>query len=305
MLIYTAFKGKKYAMVMLQQLHYLLAPEGALPAYPEVWGQPPALSPEERMLVPPAMCSLLSSDIGSSFYEKCTIGLDKPGWVVDPDNQHQIEWSIKPITRESLPPPSDPPSGGDWTLVYDRDMPALTSDLSILAKASLRDAQPSLPIALQQDPASEGLLDFIHRRSTFGPQPEWRDISHPDWPANEPRAVRKHNADGTETIVLFTISNYELAPETFLITYIHNLLPGDVSSLLDKLDQVCAGTGLKKGLVWDIAHDSILGKAWTEVEGRQAECSQRAGIDGHLLALAWYTPTGEGEFVDRQMYNWL
>lgn len=292
-------------MIMLQQLHYLFAQEDALPAYPEEWGQPPALSHEERSLVPPAMCSLLSSDIGPTFYEKCTIGLDKPGWVVDPDNQHQIEWSIKPTIRESLLHHPDTPSGDDWTLLYDRDMQTLTSDLSALAKVNLRNARPSLPIALQQDPVSEGLLDFIHRRSTFGPQPEWRDTSHPDWPANEPRAVRKHNADGTETIVLFTISNYELAPETFLITYIHNLLPGDVSSLLDKLDQVCAGTGLKKGLVWDIAHDSILGKAWTEVEGRQAECSQRAGIDGHLLALAWYTPTGEGEFVDRQMYNWL
>lgn len=293
-------------MMMLQQLHYLLAPAGVLPAYPSEWGQPPTLSSEERLLVPPAMCSLLSSDIGPTFYEKCTIGLDKPGWVVDSDNQHQIEWSINTITRDSLPTPVDSPGGVDnWALLYDRDMQNLTLDLSALAKDSLAGIQPSLPVALRQDPASDGLLDFIHRRSTFGPQPRWRDTSHPDWPANEPRAARKLNQDGTETIIMFTISNYEIFPETFLITYIHNLLPGDVSSLLDKLDEVCAGTGLKKGLVWDIALSSPLGEAWLEAEGRKAECSQRGGIDGHLLALAWYTQTGEGEFVDRQMYNWL
>lgn len=36
---------------------------------------------------------MLYSDIGSTFYERATIGLDRPGWVVKSVDNHEVVWN--------------------------------------------------------------------------------------------------------------------------------------------------------------------------------------------------------------------
>jgi len=73
-------RGKAYPRHLLSLLHYVLAPEGSLPPFPAEWGAPPQIPGYGD-----AAFSVLYSDVGPTYYSRCTKGLSEPGWVnVDP-----------------------------------------------------------------------------------------------------------------------------------------------------------------------------------------------------------------------------
>lgn len=68
-------RGKAYPRHLLSLLHYVLAPRDSLPPFPAAWGQPPAENYGD------ATFSVLYSDVGPTYYSRCTKGESLPGWV--------------------------------------------------------------------------------------------------------------------------------------------------------------------------------------------------------------------------------
>ncbi|RSH87605.1 uncharacterized protein EHS24_000117 [Apiotrichum porosum] len=66
---------------MLRLLHYTLAPKDDLPTFPKAWGAPPTTHYGD------AAFSVLYSDVGPDFYQGCTVGEDRPGWVATPTDK--------------------------------------------------------------------------------------------------------------------------------------------------------------------------------------------------------------------------
>lgn len=96
--VYTpeGLRNNGYARRMLQLLHYVLAPSEALPPFPEAWGAKPVA------YLGDAAFSVLYSDVGPEFYERCTIGEDKPGWVKEPTAKRV--WTLAPLPAGSIAP---------------------------------------------------------------------------------------------------------------------------------------------------------------------------------------------------------
>lgn len=69
-------RNKGYATHMMRLLHYVLAPEGELGDFPEIWGSPPKRSPD----VGNAAFSMLWSEIGGGFYLKAGWNPSNTGW---------------------------------------------------------------------------------------------------------------------------------------------------------------------------------------------------------------------------------
>ena len=306
--------GKGYAVHMLRLLHYILASPTHLPPFPVQWGKPPTVTSDTRRMVPFAMASILWSDIGQGYYQQCTVGTDLPGWVVKPEDQRELVWKLRspiPISTRN----GNSTNGTDdirmaqqegevdndefdyegWEILYQDDLPAIAKALFQPAKQRLNNIKaPNLP-AMSLNPHSDGLLSFIPQRGTFYPQPQWRsnvDLSR------EPMGIRRHS-----TIVIFARSNYQVG-ERLLITYLHHVKPNDVASMLRVLDRMSDGSGMEEGWVWDLDPQSELVNTWKEGQGRETRTGLRSGIGSHLFGLVWYGG-GQGQFVDKQMWNWL
>jgi hypothetical protein len=93
-----------------------------------------------------------------------------------------------------------------------------------------------------------------------------------------------------------------------LVTYVHNLRPEQLPTLLLALDEAGAMAGVNEGIVWGIPPESELGRAWVRQQGRGAVASTRPEKDGHLLGVAWYGDGGNPEeqavLADSQLYSW-
>lgn len=92
--------GRGCATFMLKLLHYCLADPSNLPAFPSEWGAPPCLTSAERKQVPYGIASMLWSDVGATFYEKCTIGRDLPGWVLLEEENQEVVWKLQTPKEE-------------------------------------------------------------------------------------------------------------------------------------------------------------------------------------------------------------
>src|SRR6478735_7386595 len=117
-----------FATRMLQLLHYMLADPVNLPPFPEAWGSHPprpihqkpsphvsfplpgqrsvSLADLQRGIrpdfLPAGIASILWSDVGYTFYEKCSIGETLPGWVADAKENTEIVWSLLPPVPGAL-----------------------------------------------------------------------------------------------------------------------------------------------------------------------------------------------------------
>lgn len=114
--------------------------------------------------------------------------------------------------------------------------------------------------------------------------------------------------DGQEAIVLFTLSLGRIK-RGVLVTYIHNLAPGQVPALLEALDEAGATMGLSDadGVAWGIGPDSPIGKALLAQEGRDTFTGLRVGTvasGGTCVGTAWYGQPGTtGRVLDTQMWD--
>ena len=277
---------------MLRLLHYVLGDRSLLPPFPAEWGAPP--SPPDKRTVPSGIASILWSDVGSQFYGKCTIGPSSPGWIMPQGQQNQIIWKIDPSsTLQEV--------DRRWQRISPSQLQEVGEELRHIVLRKV-DSEPSDRSIYASDPSSPGLLAFIPCKGA------WR---HPDPNINtaDPCGLRLASPDGNkekDTIVIFGAYNMTLGPR-LLISYLHNLHPKDVDSLLRVLDSIGAPLGQEEGWIWglDKLKDAGIVEAWKADPRRGAIVGPRAESMGHLLGVAWYGPQEEqGQLVDPQMYSW-
>lgn len=283
--------GKGLANHLCKLLHYQLGDLSSLPPFPtHIWGSPPPpLSPRESEIVPPAISSILSSGVGSQFYEKATIGPTLPGWVVPHDECQQIAWKL-------CPPPADPvKTKRQWEWIYPRDLSQVGETLSQRLKKRMRDMKDG-GFVWSPDPASPGILDYVVYAG-YRSRPD-APLSHRE---SEPCGIRfaeKHG--GEEAIVLFSTFSYGLT-----VNCVDNLAVEDLPLMLQLLDEQGGKTGSVDARAWGMKLDSDLGKAWASVEGREVKVGAKEVTTGDLLAVAWYGgEKDERQMADMQMWCW-
>lgn len=241
--------------------------------------------------MPGAIGSILWSDIGSQFYEKCTIGTSRPGWVVKEHHVTELVWTVLPASSTR----SETEGEYKWEWIMKDELPTIANKLKEGVKADLQSRRADGTV-YRPDPTSPGLLDWINVR---GP---WLSSVQPQ--GDEPLGIKTVSPDGVETIVLFCAYN-EHIDKRLLITFIHNLTPAQLPSLLAKLDTVAHRAGRIEGWIWGLDLDSELVGAWKGLKDRNVVTGARAEKAGHLLGVAWYgDEQDKGEFVDWQMWDW-
>ncbi|WWC71728.1 uncharacterized protein I206_105686 [Kwoniella pini CBS 10737] len=273
-----------YATRLLSLLHHQLS---NLPPPPYSFGSLPEVS---ATTIPKAIGSMLWSDVGSTFYSKCTSSSDRPGWVVEKPLVTELIWKI-------LPPQSTKLDDG-WEWLYLDDLPSIGAKLSNAAKLDLSKRDTSQKTLFQHDPASEGTLSFIPTKGMW---------QRPLIEDPEPVGLRFIPSDSQEqeTIIIFSMRMINIG-DRLLITYIHNLSPPQLPTVLKAMDILGHKAGQTEGWIWGLsASRPNLVKTWQGLEDRQVKTGQRQEIDGHLLGVAWYGPLEEnGELIDGQMWTW-
>ena len=238
---------------------------------------------------------MLYSVVGPTFYEKVTIGQNLPGWVVNPSHSMEISWSLR---APSTPIESTSKSAWDW--IYTRDLPAIGETLSTAARKDLmaKHQDSTIPVWMT-DPASPGVLSYIPCRVMRPRSADWTHVYD-----TEPVGVRLPHLGRSgrgDAIVLF--ANALTLMPGLLVTYVYNFDADQLPTLLQALDEVGAKAGTKRGLVWGIAGDSPLGKAWLGQVDREVKLERR-GDSENLLGVAWYGEAERrGEVADTQMYS--
>nr|XP_019011313.1 uncharacterized protein I206_03411 [Kwoniella pini CBS 10737]OCF50094.1 hypothetical protein I206_03411 [Kwoniella pini CBS 10737] len=278
------FARNGYATRLLSLLHHQLS---NLPPPPYSFGSLPEVS---ATTIPKAIGSMLWSDVGSTFYSKCTSSSDRPGWVVEKPLVTELIWKI-------LPPQSTKLDDG-WEWLYLDDLPSIGAKLSNAAKLDLSKRDTSQKTLFQHDPASEGTLSFIPTKGMW---------QRPLIEDPEPVGLRFIPSDSQEqeTIIIFSMRMINIG-DRLLITYIHNLSPPQLPTVLKAMDILGHKAGQTEGWIWGLsASRPNLVKTWQGLEDRQVKTGQRQEIDGHLLGVAWYGPLEEnGELIDGQMWTW-
>ncbi|WVQ82030.1 hypothetical protein IAT38_004158 [Cryptococcus sp. DSM 104549] len=280
-----------YATRLLSLLHHVLGPAESLPPVPESWGTSSiAIPPQLSSNIPRALGSILWSDVGSTFYSRCSIGGTRPGWVVEDSMCSEIVWKI-------LPPEGPPDDSVE--LLYQDDLLSISETLSAEAKAKLEGADTSKRSLFIQDPASTGTLSFVPVRGTWPKAP-----THDPLPVG--LRIRSPSGDAKDdTIVLFATSNIAIEGSRFLVTYVSNLAPAQLPVVLSAIDKLATEAGHGLGWVWDLGLESELVQAWKALPGREVQSGRRQEIDGHLLGVAWYgAEEEEGKMIEGQMWSW-
>lgn len=279
---------------MLSLLHYYISLPSTLPPFPTAqWGEAPAPLPADvQASLPPAVASILFSDVGSTFYSRSTIGVDRPGWIVADEDSQQISWKMAP--------PKGTSSSRGW--IYRQDLGAVAKELSAAArKRTAADHKSSDVPVWSTDPASTGTMAYVPAMAM--------DDRPADWPyseADEPCGLRipATQPDQEECIVLFTGSHETPLGTGIAITYTHNLDAERLPTLLEALDECGAKMGLKEGMVWGYGPDSPLGRAWAE-SGRLLTAGKRPERKGHLVGISWYGDHQErGKLGDSGIWHW-
>ncbi|OCF41609.1 hypothetical protein I317_04621 [Kwoniella heveanensis CBS 569] len=333
----------------------------ALPPFPAKWGAPPAAIPNELAgHIPQANGSLLWSDIDIAFYGRCTVGLDQPGWCSAPEENYKLVWALRPVNLESdnqTASDFDRNINATWEPIHSDTLPGVRRLLSRAVQSKLRKCQPGSGGVYTADPASPGALNYIDDKGRSVPPPDWldeskvipygfrlrRSVKHDVAQAlsddchsqSVKEAERNHKGedevgevdvdgdyDGNDdAIVMVALRNYQVGPR-LLITYIHNLHPEDLSSLLVTLDRLVTehNAPCSEAECWslnpDVRDDAQLIQRWKELEERDAKVEIRQGLRSHVLGYCWYGDEGvaswneEGKetrikMADTQLWNWV
>ena len=274
---------------MLRLLHYNLGIQDHLPPFPAEWGQPPTL-PANFGDLPRGWASILWSDVGVEFYQRCTIGSQRPGWNKG-GHPTELSWKLLGAPERKASP---------WTLLYAADFPQIATYLSFKRRERLLlDAGATSLIS--QDPTTPGLLDWIHASRAL--TPAQRD--------HLPIAARLSDPTGQDSLVLFGTHLHahdtfgkEYEPKLF-ISDAYDLPPDRLESLLLLLDEVGTQAGKTRGCIWGLNPDDDLAKTWSALSDRDVEIRARPNLDGHILQMAWYGPEDEdAELVDGGVWMW-
>ncbi|ODO05856.1 hypothetical protein I350_04917 [Cryptococcus amylolentus CBS 6273] len=298
-------RGQGYATHLIRLLHYILtspsptitqpAISQAIPPFPPSWGQRPPPIPHELVpYVPRADGSMLWSDVLMRVYERCTLGLKGRGFQSKQEWNHTLTWKLN----------GSPESQSDWEFIWESDLEDIYPVVSANSRHKLSQAQTTDKPAFLCDPASPGTLTMIPVRGSYSPQPTWRTRVLP-------YGIRLKATKGQgwehEAVVLFSLYNSAASPR-LCVTYMQNITPGLLPSLLASLDGVIqySGAPWTEGEVWGLDPTSELVHAWNRAEGRDVVVSTRIGTEAmaHVLGVCWYDEE-EVDMVDSQMWAWV
>ena len=276
---------------MLKLLHYCIGDQAHLPPFPSAWGSPPSLSEEERRVVPAGIASALYSDVGSTFYERCTIGQDLPGWVMREEENQEVVWQVQPPTE-----------GKKWDWLYLADVQEDSELAKRLQKHTLAGMTSSdgTRTLCANDATTPMLLSSIPTRCLDSRSSDWIYKRN-----EEPIGVRLPSADGSDpAIVLFTWSTRFIIPG-LLVTHISGLGPDQLPDALEAMDAVVHQAGMKEGRAWGVDPATPLVQKWKDLPGRKTQVGRRAEVEGHLLCVAWYGDAADrGVYCDTDMWTW-
>ncbi|TYJ56502.1 hypothetical protein B9479_002749 [Cryptococcus floricola] len=294
-----------YATHLIRLLHYILTSPSptitqptisqTIPPYPPSWGQRPPPIPHELVpYVPRADGSMLWSDVLMRVYERCTLGLEGRGFQSKQEWNHTLTWKLN----------GTPESQSDWEYIWESDLEDIYPVLSANSRHKLSQAQTIDKPAFLCDPASPGTLTMIPVRGSYSPQPTWRTRVLP-------YGIRLRATKGQgweyEAVVLFSLYNSAASPR-LCVTYMQNITPGLLPSLLTSLDGAVqySGAPWTEGEVWGLDPTSELVHAWNRAEGRDVVVSTRIGTEAmaHVLGVCWYDEE-EVDMVDSQMWAWV
>ncbi|ODN95284.1 hypothetical protein L198_04675 [Cryptococcus wingfieldii CBS 7118] len=227
------------------------------------------------------------SDVGSTFYSKCSLQEGRKAWVVDDSQNSGLKWAIKPTA------PDFDEDKVEW--IYLSHIESLSKELSTREKARLAEADVSKGAIWAEDPASTGALAFLPVKST------WYD------PSCAPHPVGMRIKTGTpaeDPIVLFLTSFFPIGFE-FMVTLISKLTPEYLTLALQAFDKAASDAGREGGFIWGLDPSSEIVEAWKN-HGREVEVKKRAEAKGGLLGAVYYGEEGqEGRSLDGQMWHWL
>ncbi|KAJ2933447.1 hypothetical protein H1R20_g3613, partial [Candolleomyces eurysporus] len=148
-------RRKGYAKHMMSLLHWVLGPASSFPtAFPEVWGQPPAVPDGFGS----GIVSVLYSDIGPTFYKASGPAPGVDGWTVDPYTVST--WDVKAVLERT----KDEVGKDQWTLLnkeqtkewWNQDSELILQEVSSKPQSSTSIAFTFLP--------RKGVAEFLHRR---------------------------------------------------------------------------------------------------------------------------------------------
>jgi hypothetical protein len=297
-----------YARHLLKLLHYVLADPANLPPFPEAWGSPPPPLPtEHRQSIPYGIGAFLYSDVGH-FYEKCTIGETRPGYIIDGRENAELVWKILPSSpgngshsqsQSGSTKDKDKVVDFEWEYMSEKDVVAALPELSRAARKAIQDTDATGQPVITMGPANPGTVFYVPVRIL------WEKAQATDTHIREtrPMGIRVVNTSEKSTIVLFAPKNKMINPRT-LITMMHNVRPDHLPSLLGKLDEFAKEDG-GEGWVWGLQPEDELVKAWQGLKEREVKVSQREGVMNHLLGVVYYGPEGERpDFKSSDMWNW-
>ncbi|ORY22842.1 hypothetical protein BCR39DRAFT_550807 [Naematelia encephala] len=267
-------RGNGYATHLLRLLHYQLAEPADLPTFPPSWGEPPAqVTLSSPAHLPKAIASVLYSGIGPSFYAKCTVGLHRPGYLVNQSSCTELSWDI-------LESPYDL-SESKFQWISLEDLPSVGHELSQIASKKLDGIDTSLRTAMVPDPATPGTISFVPSQAMRRAQSATAQAL--------PCGVRFKGYDGEDVVVIF-VNNFRSDDAGILVTLVSNLNVVNLELFLAALDTIAASVGTTKARAWGLHTDKELVQGWETLKGRNLKIKQR---ETDLLGVAWYGPEDE------------
>jgi hypothetical protein len=244
---------------------------------------------------------VLESLVGTEFYERCTLGLDGPGYTFDNRHSRQLTWKLlgKSNTGHGTREDMAIEAWGShvWEPLSREDVEELVPTLVATQQARLiRTTSDRTLIA--PDPSSQGFATYLPDHTSLAPRPSWLEEGCP-----LPFGLRGNpTVSGTneETpIVVLSFGHFQLVDQ-LLITSLQGVTPQLLPSLLATIDTLTAHTPFTEGWVWGLDPQSELVRTWKGLEGRDVHEKVREGDDAFQIGSIWYG--FQGELADSQMW---
>lgn len=262
-------RKKGYAKHMMRLLHWVLAADELLPAFPAEWGAPPLRVPHAGG----GRFSALWSDIGGDVYRRCGVVPGGEGWVVV--SPLSTTWDVQ------SGPGSAEGGGGDWTWLDEEGVLGLWErDAEDIMRSA--GVEGTAPVSLAFLP-NKGVAAFQHRRFELFLRQQDPPVEHygviSGGSVNVP-------FDENVAFATWTMEVWQGTPRTLLVTRLRST-PGNFGSLLKMLMQVARKHGLERVEVYNLGEE--LQDSAASLGGKTAEREE------HLSSLFWYGPERTGD----------
>ncbi|KAJ2934512.1 hypothetical protein H1R20_g2580, partial [Candolleomyces eurysporus] len=278
-------RRKGYAKHMMSLLHWVLGPASSFPsAFPEVWGQPPAV-PEG---FGSGIVSVLYSDIGPTFYKASGPAPGVDGWTVDPYTVST--WDVKAVLERT----KDEVGKDQWTLLNkEQTKEWWNQDSELILREVPSKPQSSTSIAFTFLPR-KGVAEFLHRRiewfvnSMERPPPYYGALLSAPGPSDgEP---------SSDAFASWTFELYPGSPKTLLITRLRCPKEELLRSLLGRIAEYASDLEIERIQVRNLPGE--LNVAGEEIGGATVH------PEDHLPSVKWYRSGPIAEWLYNEKFAW-